>query len=189
MSKLFLRAKHWHIFTVTFALPFLLQVMLLPLVVAGDNPMVVLKVMPASMALLVVGYFGWLWSIGNGLQSKVPAGVKLKVNRFRLFFFIPLVYLVVFLLFIAYGLEGFIESGQEPSDGAIALILGIGLPVHFFAVFCLFYCLYFVAKTYKTVELQQEVSFPDFAGEFFLFWFYPVGVWIVQPKINRMAEW
>lgn len=188
MNKLFLRAKHWHIFILTFALPFLLQMMLIPLVVAGDNPLIVLKVTPVSMAFLVVGYFGWFWSIGTGLQSKVPAGVKLKVNRFRLFFFIPLVYLVLFLLFIAYGLGGFVESGQEPSSGAVALILAVVLPIHFFVMFCLLYCIYFVAKTYKTVELQREVTFPEFAGEFFLFWFYPVGVWIVQPKINRMVE-
>jgi hypothetical protein len=32
------------------------------------------------------------------------------------------------------------------------------------------------------------VKFRDFAGEFFLVWFYPVGVWIIQPKINKMIE-
>jgi hypothetical protein len=48
--------------------------------------------------------------------------------------------------------------------------------------------LYFVAKTFKTVELQREVSFSDFVGEFFMIWFYPVGIWIIQPKINKMIE-
>jgi hypothetical protein len=188
MTKIFLRAKHWHIFTITFALPFILQMLLVPLVIVGDNPMIVLRVMPVTMAILIVGFFGWIWSIGTGLQSKVPADAKMNVNRFRLFFFIPLVYLVLFLLFIAFGTQGLIESGQEPDPGRIALIIGIILPIHFFVVFCMFYCLYFVSKTYKTVELQREVSFSDFAGEFFLFWFYPIGVWILQPKINKMSE-
>jgi hypothetical protein len=35
--------------------------------------------------------------------------------------------------------------------------------------------------------IEQNVQ-PDFAGEFFLLWFYPVGIWIVQPKINKMVE-
>lgn len=188
MTKLFLRAKHWHIFTITFALPFLLQTGLVLLMIVHADPMIVLKIMPVVLALIVVGYFGWFWSIGNGLQSRMPAGVHLKVKRFRLFFFIPLVYLTFFLLFIAYGLGGFIESGPEPAAGAVALIIGILLPIHFFVMFCLFYCIYFVAKTYKTVELQREVIFSDFAGEFFLFWFYPAGVWIVQPKINKMVD-
>ncbi len=188
MTKLFLRAKHWHIFTIAFALPFVLQMLLVPLVMLEHSPMIIFQIMPVSMSLLIVGYFGWFWSIAVGLQSKVPAGIKMKVNRFRLFFFIPLVYLVLFLLFIAYGLGGFVESGQEPSASAIGIIIGVVLPIHFFVIFCLFYCLYFVAKTFKTVELQREVTFSDFAGEFFLFWFYPVGVWIVQPKINKMVE-
>ena len=24
-------------------------------------------------------------------------------------------------------------------------------------------------------------------GEFFLLWFYFIGIWIVQPKVNRLA--
>lgn len=60
--------------------------------------------------------------------------------------------------------------------------------MHLFSMFCLFYCLYFVAKTIKTAELQKETSFGDFAGEFFLIWFYPIGIWFIQPKINRIAK-
>jgi hypothetical protein len=40
----------------------------------------------------------------------------------------------------------------------------------------------------KTIELQREVTFSDFAGEFFLIWFYPVGIWIIQPKVNKFAQ-
>jgi amino acid permease len=60
--------------------------------------------------------------------------------------------------------------------------------LHLFSMFCTFYSLYFVAKTYKTVELQREVSFSDFAGEFFMICLCPIGIWIVQPKINKMIE-
>lgn len=44
------------------------------------------------------------------------------------------------------------------------------------------------AKTIKTVELQKKVTFSDFAGEFFLLWFSPIGIWILQPKINKFAS-
>ena len=42
--------------------------------------------------------------------------------------------------------------------------------------------------TMDSVELQREVSFSDFAGEFFMIWFFPIGIWIVQPKVNKMIE-
>jgi hypothetical protein len=66
--------------------------------------------------------------------------------------------------------------------------MAIIFPLHLFSMFCIFYCLYFVSKTFKTVELQRETTFSDFAGDFFLIWFYPIGIWIVQPKINKMVE-
>ena len=47
--------------------------------------------------------------------------------------------------------------------------------------------LYKAAKTIKTVELQKKVTFSDFAGEFFLLWFSPIGIWILQPKINKFV--
>ena len=84
--------------------------------------------------------------------------------------------------------NGFFENGKEPDTSMIGGLLGVIIPLHLFSMFCIFYCLYFVAKTFKTVELQREVSFSDFAGEFFLFWFFPIGIWIVQPKINKMIE-
>lgn len=187
MSKLFLKAKHWQIFTIAFALPFLIQVIVTPLMVAENNPMMMLRIMPVVMLLIFAGYFGWFWSVGVGLQSMVPAGVNLNVKLFKVFFVTALVYFLVFLLFIGFGMEGLVSSGNAPDAGTIGVAMAIILPIHFFVVFCVFYILYFVAKTYKAVELQREVSFSDFAGEFFLFWFYPIGVWILQPKINRMA--
>lgn len=52
----------------------------------------------------------------------------------------------------------------------------------------MYYIMFFVAKTIKTVELQRQVKFGDFAGEFFLILYYPIGIWIIQPKINKMME-
>ncbi|WP_101311729.1 hypothetical protein [Labilibaculum manganireducens] len=84
--------------------------------------------------------------------------------------------------------SGAFGGEQEPSGGLIGGLVGIIVPLHLFSMFCIFYCLYFVAKTFKTVELQREVSFFDFAGEFFMIWFFPIGIWIVQPKVNKMIE-
>jgi len=55
-------------------------------------------------------------------------------------------------------------------------------------MYCIFYLMYKAAKTIKTAEVQKPVSFGDFAGEFFLLWFFPIGIWFLQPKINKLAE-
>ena len=55
-------------------------------------------------------------------------------------------------------------------------------------MFCFLYKIYFVAKTFKTAELQKEVDFGDFAGEFFMIFFYFIGIWVFQPEIIKMVE-
>jgi hypothetical protein len=51
-----------------------------------------------------------------------------------------------------------------------------------------FYQIYFLAKMVKMVELQREVRFEEYLLECVLFWFYFVGIWIIQPKINQFVE-
>jgi hypothetical protein len=51
-----------------------------------------------------------------------------------------------------------------------------------------FYCIYFVAKVIKTVESQEKVSFGDCLGDFFLIWFFFVGIWVIQPRINVLSQ-
>ena len=55
-------------------------------------------------------------------------------------------------------------------------------------MFGIFHTMYFAAKTIKCVELKRNVTFSDIAGEFFLIWFFPIGVWILQPRINKLID-
>ncbi len=49
---------------------------------------------------------------------------------------------------------------------------------------CVLYVLYFVAKSLSLAETGRPVSALDYFGSFFLIWFFLVGVWIIQPRIN-----
>ena len=51
----------------------------------------------------------------------------------------------------------------------------------------MFYCFYFAAKTYKSVILQREAVVSDYIGQFFMIWINIIGVWIMQPHINRVT--
>lgn len=133
--------------------------------------------------------FGWMWSIAIGLQKMIPPGINMKTMMFKIFFFYPLIYILLFCLFFAFSVTSLISmpNGSEPPP---ILFVGFAVifPLHLFAMFCMFYNIYFVAKTIKTVELQRVVSFGDFVGEFFLVWFHFIGVWILQPRINKMVK-
>jgi hypothetical protein len=197
MTDKFLKAKHWQLFLLTFGIPIIFQFIMMGSMMSnigtGTNPdptmmFSYMKLFPIMMIIFMGVFFGWFWSVAIGLQSKIPENVKMKVKKFKIFFFIPMAYMLLITVFMGITMNGFMENGSEPSGGLIGSLVAVIVPLHLFSMFCIFYSLYFVAKTFKTVELQREVSFSDFAGEFFLIWFYPIGIWIVQPKINKMIE-
>jgi len=139
------------------------------------------------MLLFIVAIFGWQWSVAIGLQKLVPQGIKMKVTKFKIFFMIPLVYILFFVGFVSLFITRVIGNNGFP-DNSMFLLFPLIFLVHMFAMFCIFYCIYFVAKTIKTVELQRPVTFGDFIGEFFMVWFSFIGIWILQPRINKFME-
>ena len=197
MIDLFLKAKHWQLFTLMFGIPFGIQIISMVSMIArsatGLNPdpefmLGYFGLFPLIMVLFMGTFFGWFWSVAIGLQKLVPETVIMKVRKFKIFFFIPMTYMLFIQIVMVVAANNFMEIGTEPNAGVIGGIVGVVMPLHLFSMFCIFYSLYFVAKTFKTVELQREVKFADFAGEFFMIWFYPIGIWIIQPKINNMIE-
>lgn len=189
MVNLFLKAKHWQLFILFFALPFIAYVVMMSMIFSAafsrelgpDFFLSFLWVIPVIIILFVGGLYGWFWSIGVGLQQWVPPTVKLNVTFFKVCLLFPLFYILTIVAVVAAAINSAV-TGFEPSP-FIALFI---IPAHLFSIFCSFYGLYFVAKTVKTAELQREVNFSDYVGEFFMIWFYPIGVWIVQPKINKI---
>ena len=51
-----------------------------------------------------------------------------------------------------------------------------------------FYIMYIAAKTIKTAELKREVTIGEFAVEIFFIWFFFIGVWSLQPRINKIIN-
>ncbi|MGO3182006.1 MAG: hypothetical protein ACTIJ9_04165 [Aequorivita sp.] len=183
MIKLFLKAKHWQLFILMVGVPFLFQIFTVVYVIATDSPLLALSTFPIFMLLFVVIFFGWFWSIGVGLHRFLPEHHGLNLKRFKLFFFIPLLYIIALMLsMMAFG----VFSEFPPAEEMVLIGFAVILPLHLFSMFCMFYMLYFCSKTIKSIELNREVDFSDYAGEFFLLWFYMVGIWILQPKINQL---
>lgn len=206
VMTLFLRAKHWQLFIPVIGLPIAIhtlfmfrmaQTLTLQKVPNPTTILALMQWMPIAIALVSAVLFGWIWSIAIKLQAFVPPHVQLNTRRFKVLFFIPVAYFALFLGSFFLIIEFFNSlfslpdpnqfDGQLPNFGLFFGLFSLLFPLHLFAIFCIFHSMYFAAKTFKTAELQREVSFNDFAGEFFLIWFFPVGVWILQPKLNQLV--
>ena len=55
-------------------------------------------------------------------------------------------------------------------------------------MFSLVYIFYFVSKSLVSAERNAPVAFSNYAGALFLIWFFPIGIWIIQPRINWLYE-
>lgn len=193
MIDTFLKAKHWQLFIIMLGIPLLFQFYTMfnffsdldsESIPNPENLRNTFQLFPLIMVLFSLVFFGWFWSIAIGLQRNIPAEIKMNVKKFKIFFFIPLIYIIFFMFYIG-GLFSGIGTNRFSNGGGIIAVI---LPLHLFSMFCIFYSMYFVAKTIKTAELQRKVGFEDFAGEFFLLWFYFIGIWIIQPKVNKLYE-
>ena len=106
-------------------------------------------------------------------QLDVQPALRLKMGFFRFALVYPGLYIFVFMVLFQ-------------STSTNLALFAIILPLHFFAMFCMFYDLYFVSKSLVLAETSMPVSFYDCARPFVLMWFFPVGVWFTQPRINRL---
>ncbi len=111
----------------------------------------------------------WLRSIGTKLQSD-----KVKINEIKLILFkISVIYPIAYFVFAIYYMF---------TNGCIIE------PLYFAAMFSTLSAMIFAAKNLKSVELEREAKISEYLGDFFLVWFFPIGIWILQPRIHKLIN-
>jgi hypothetical protein len=124
-------------------------------------------------ALSMLGFLLWLWFIGTFLCSLVEPPLKSKQDLFRLAITYPLAFGFVISLYTLV---------RNPYLLALLIFLNL------LALACIVYDLNFVATALSVAETGKSRVFSQIVGTFFLLWFFPVGIWIIQPKINRLYQ-
>lgn len=174
IAKAFVRAKHWQIFLLLIGLYAAVMVATFFRMVPGTSSggLGGGDFLIGGLLLLWISItLGWFWSLGAFFNSLVGSDLRPKKKFFKAAVVYPGVYVLFFLpVFL----------------GANPFWFLVILPFHLLAMFCMFYCLYFVAKNMAMAEMGRRVSFYDYAGPFFLLWFFFIGVWIIQPRANRL---
>jgi hypothetical protein len=180
IARFFLRAKHWQIFLLLFGLCVVGDV-----AAPSSSTLATAQSLEefgklgllfgVAMVLFMFCFLAWFWSMGSFLSSIVQPGLRLKMGFFRIALIYPVVYLPLFIVLIQ-------KINHNPT------LFAVIFPLHVFAMFCMFYLLYFVSKSLVSAETSKPASFYDYAAPFFLIWFFPIGVWFTQPRINLLYE-
>lgn len=161
--KFLLTAKHWQVFLLIIIALALAEINI------EDNPIL-------TLTFNIIGtliHFIWPILVGHELQNYLPKKVELNYT----FFLIngALIILVVFGGIIITG------GGTWQLQGLAAL------PV-FYLMFAVFYVFSFPGRTIRSIENGKEAGLSESIGDFFLAFFLPVGIWFLQPKINKIVE-
>ncbi|TSJ40180.1 hypothetical protein [Fluviicola chungangensis] len=199
MNSIFLRAKHWQLFIPLVVIPFIAMIIFVIIIAAitvtNRRPPSPEDFIWISYFFPVIGIlsgfiqFAWFWNVITKLSKLVSDKVRFPMTRIKLFFFIPVIYFCILPFFISFAVKTTTTSHQN-IDAIFELVLfGILIFIlHLFSIFCILHTIYFSAKVVKCVEMQTNARFSNFVGDFFLIWFFPVGVWFLQPRINALAE-
>lgn len=158
-------------FLLLFAVPTIAEFFVIPATIRswrdlGPNGFVLLGV----MLLYFLCYLAWFGSMGLFFRSIVSSGLRMETQFFRFALVYPVLYVPIFFFLVI------------PDRVPVWIVL----PLHLACMVCIFYLLYFVSKNLVLAETGKQASFCEYAGPFFLLWFFPIGVWIVQPKVNRL---
>lgn len=155
--------------------------------------MSVFAILPVLMVVYLVVtclLLCWFYSMGVNLYKRLPPAVSMPIGTFKAFIIILLCQWFVMMPAGIYFMHIMPTIFNNPHPETVIFrymfIPILLMPLQLFCAFCMFYCFYFIAKCLKAVEKQKDVTVGDYIGEFFLLWFWFVGVWLIQPKINKL---
>ncbi|PCJ67741.1 MAG: hypothetical protein COA58_00985 [Bacteroidetes bacterium] len=155
-----------------------------------------MKYLPLIILTTAIFQFGWQWSVGTSLHSKLPENTKMNIKVFKAFLIVPFIYTIVISVGMGFLFKNMSElmqmgaqmDGQSPPDELpkFLMFILIFILLHLFSMVCIFYNIYFIARSLKSVEIQETAKGDQYIGEFFLTWFLLIGIWFLQPRINTI---
>ncbi len=120
----------------------------------------------------------WMYFAGTELQKLAASYERLGLGFFTFNLIFAFLYLLSFCMLLAVVFD---RGRIGPEFG---VYLGIAIPAQLYAIFALYHAVFFVSKCLTILELRRPVHFRDAARTFFLLWFFPIGVWYIQPRMK-----
>ncbi len=161
--KLFLQLKHWQILTL-----FILMAITCSKVM-GD------KFDILFIVIYVFCFIGWIYSIGK-VANKLNRKSKVENYKENLWFALYFVTLVILMD------SGADFQNSERLNGWVRFVLVV------IAMVSMIKLIVFSSKSLVQYETQKNVSFSEYFYEFIMILFFPIGVFVLQPRLNKILK-
>lgn len=114
----------------------------------------------------------WLFYVGIRVYTNELTS-KFDINTFKAGF----IYLLIYPSFLFY--DSFANSDSFPVWQ---------IPLHLLAIILMFYLIFFVAKNLVRFETNHHFGTHSVLSTFCAIWFFPIGIFFVQPRINKIVR-
>jgi hypothetical protein len=169
--RIFTKLKHWQIFILLGGAISLFVIFSASQIDLGFITSKQLK--PIFGVIGVIVMFLWILSIGLLVNNKASNPYKFKNGLF-----ITSIMLCIIGYSVLHLTTLFIERFPH-----LEVITALLTPFTFFGIMYVFYN---VPRSLKSIEVGQKVGFSECIVDALLLFFMPIGVWIIQPKVNKI---
>ncbi len=127
-----------------------------------------------NLSINLVGsilFFLWHVAIGLELTEHLPPKEDPLTTLFIINTFVIIISMIVIIVFF---------DGYYSSNGLLGFLWVAYL------IFALIQFFIYLSKALYTLEKENAASFEQYVGYFLLFAFWPIGIWWIQPKLNKI---
>ncbi len=160
--KFILRLKHW-------------QVFLILLIGSITSNFTWVDHELFNMALNSFGliiYFFWYFAVGLELTEHLPPRVELPRTLFIVNAFVLIISMLILIT---------VFDGEYASNGLLGF-LWIG-----YFMYAMFQFMLYPSKALRTIEQGTEATFGQYFRYVLLTIIWPIGIWWIQPKLNKIS--
>ena len=166
--KLFLVMRPWQLFALTWGLPILTTPS------SFEERTTLLFII--MMVLFAFSTLGWLYALGTEIPKKLPEELRTSSASFNTH-----LKFIAFTFFLVVPVALYWEQLNDSQP--LRVIVLVPFLYFFVAAHQVFK---FVSRSLASLELNRLATAKEYAGYMLLFWFYPMGVWTIQPRVNRI---
>jgi hypothetical protein len=131
-------------------------------------------ILPVLNTLFFTAIIGWLYSIGSVFNHKLSQGLRKSEVLFR----INVMYSSVFAGVLFFNIASL--QSKLFNESSFLIIFSI------YFIFASFHCFYFASKALVMCEIGRDINFENHTKEFFLLIVFVIGIWLLQPRINKL---
>jgi len=126
----------------------------------------------------------WLLKINEELHKRLPDGRSLNLSLLQINLVISFLYVTAIHLLT----EGYHISSEQDNYAIYGWKMWVYIPFTFYILYSYGYLVHFTAYSIHLIEKKLYGKSTEYTALLLGLFFFPIGIWLVQPKINRILS-